>query len=797
MDNTSSYKIELKERIQGLTVQAFRKVQSDLERREVARMIYAWRELKIFDMEVLNAISKTLRSNEAHGRILDEEEEDDDAGQAPPAPAATPVLPGPGPTPVVPPAPYPGMSAAGAARMATGEARSKKVKVATSVSKAATAPVPKAPSEKVLNTINRILSVPVEQPFELLALKSDCKASEIRTAYRKIALLIHPDKNPGSEAKCKEALIKLQQGREQAGTQMDNANRGFDSPTSIVTQCPWHQSHNTKQAESDLQMRASGGTKKNHNFVDMADLGEAKPANKCQYPGCDLPPCKQCPNRCCTRNITHCHMLARRKGGLHCFFHPPPRCFILTLFVSCPFASSLFASRWGPGPTPRDFTNPASEMPKRDSAKGPNSPDKSDHALSGVIDGLSNFRLELVAKQQQLLTKLDMELEKVKLLSCSPLPPTVNSFETPPTLSVGAVGGSASAWGSKQENSSVNTMATLQLPGAVDDPEEENSRTDDVFNSLHSVAEQRKKKTPWIHKQGSRAMVEEEGNQARAFSQLNPEYATNRLRHAALDEFPSEAVFRKDSRWTHIVEHNWFERIGLAMIYLNALWIAIDIDYNKALVIMDAEVGFIVVEIVFGLYFTIELYCRYMAYIKTRYALKDAWFVFDLLLVFIMVTETWLMPLINIVIEGIAGTGAGFGRSASVLRVLKVLRVLRTARIVRVARYMPELMILIKGLLVAARSVFFTLVLLLLITYIFSITFTQLSQDTPLHAELFPMVPTAVLTLVLQCVMPDQEGFFRQVAAESPFMGAMVVVFIMVGSLIIMNMLVARPLRDD
>ena len=293
MDNTSSYKIELKERIQGLTVQAFRKVQSDLERREVARMIYAWRELKIFDMEVLNAISKTLRSNEAHGRILDEEEEDDDAGQAPPAPAATPVLPGPGPTPVVPPAPYPGMSAAGAARMATGEARSKKVKVATSVSKAATAPVPKAPSEKVLNTINRILSVPVEQPFELLALKSDCKASEIRTAYRKIALLIHPDKNPGSEAKCKEALIKLQQGRE--------------------------------QAESDLQMRASGGTKKNHNFVDMADLGEAKPANKCQYPGCDLPPCKQCPNRCCTRNITHCHMLARRKGGLHCFFHPPPR----------------------------------------------------------------------------------------------------------------------------------------------------------------------------------------------------------------------------------------------------------------------------------------------------------------------------------------------------------------------------------------------------------------------------------------------------------------------------------------
>lgn len=73
--------------------------------------------------------------------------------------------------------------------------------------------------------------MPLERPFELLGLTNHCKAwvalrfclsfcgeaSEIRTAYRKIALLIHPDKNPGSEEKCKDALIKLQQGREQVG----------------------------------------------------------------------------------------------------------------------------------------------------------------------------------------------------------------------------------------------------------------------------------------------------------------------------------------------------------------------------------------------------------------------------------------------------------------------------------------------------------------------------------------------------------------------------------------------------
>lgn len=281
MDNTGSYKTELKERIQVMTVHAFRKVQSDLERQEVARMLHAWRELKIFDAKVLSSIASTLRSNQAHSHILDEAE-DDDEGSAPAAPAATAGL---NSTP---------------SRTATGEAAAKKAKVpstapaprASGAPAAKLAPAaPKAPSEKVLSTISRILTVPLERPFELLGLKADCKASEIRTAYRKIALLIHPDKNPGFEIKCKEALIKLQQGRE--------------------------------QAESDLQMRASGGTKKAASNV--VDLGEAKPSNKCQYPGCDLPPCKQCPNRCCTRNITHCHMLARSKGGLHCFFHPPPR----------------------------------------------------------------------------------------------------------------------------------------------------------------------------------------------------------------------------------------------------------------------------------------------------------------------------------------------------------------------------------------------------------------------------------------------------------------------------------------
>ena len=145
---------------------------------------------------------------------------------------------------------------------------------------------------------------------------------------------------------------------------------------------------------------------------------------------------------------------------------------------------------------------------------------------------------------------------------------------------------------------------------------------------------------------------------------------------------------------------------------------------------------------------------------------KDPWFWFDLLLVIIMVVETWLIPIVDMIIEGVAGAGSGMGRSASAFRTVRVLRVLRTARIIRVARYMPELMILIKGLMVAARSVFFTLVLLLLITYVFSIAFTQLAQETPLDQNEFSSVPVTVLNLVIISVMPDQAGFYEKVRDE-------------------------------
>ena len=151
-----------------------------------------------------------------------------------------------------------------------------------------------------------------------------------------------------------------------------------------------------------------------------------------------------------------------------------------------------------------------------------------------------------------------------------------------------------------------------------------------------------------------------------------------------------------------VVRHPYFERMSLAMIYVNAIWIAVDIEFNKADMVMQAESPFLIAEIVFTLYFSGELFVRFMSYEKRARALKDSWFIFDLLLVAMMLLETWLIPLTAFIAEGgfqPPEDGANISRSASVLRIARIMRVFRTARIIRVARYMPELMILIKGVL--------------------------------------------------------------------------------------------------
>mmetsp|Transcript_45002 Transcript_45002/g.84459 ORF Transcript_45002/g.84459 Transcript_45002/m.84459 type:complete len:808 (+) Transcript_45002:117-2540(+) len=266
---------------------------------------------------------------------------------------------------------------------------------------------------------------------------------------------------------------------------------------------------------------------------------------------------------------------------------------------------------------------------------------------------------------------------------------------------------------------------------------------------------------------------------------------------AAMKERVKEAIMRpeynvmnyykKSGCWQWIARNPWFENFTLCVIAFNALWIAIDTDRNKAPTLIVAHPVFIVAENFFCIYFTGELLIRFMAFKNKRDCLRDAWFVFDSCLVLMIVLDTWVMSAVLIITN--KGSGAGLG-DASILRLVRLLRLTRMARMARLLRAFPELMILVKGISVATRSVFFTLCLLAIIIYVFGVAFAQLSEDTPLESLYFASVPSAMSSLLLHGVLPDLHEFVNKVGDEHLAFSVLLLFFILLSSLTVMNMLV-------
>merc|ERR1719261_1833076 len=121
-----------------------------------------------------------------------------------------------------------------------------------------------------------------------------------------------------------------------------------------------------------------------------------------------------------------------------------------------------------------------------------------------------------------------------------------------------------------------------------------------------------------------------------------------------------------------------------------------------------------------------------------------------------MIFETWIMAII--LLSASSGEGGGGMGNASLLRLLRLLRLSRMARVARLLRSMPELLVLIKGMIAAIRSVFFTLLLLFLLLYVFAILFRQLTVDSTIGEEKFPAMMKTIQTLVLDGILFDGTG---------------------------------------
>eukprot|EP00429_Kryptoperidinium_foliaceum_P055506 CAMPEP_0176090638 /NCGR_PEP_ID=MMETSP0120_2-20121206/45393_1 /TAXON_ID=160619 /ORGANISM="Kryptoperidinium foliaceum, Strain CCMP 1326" /LENGTH=704 /DNA_ID=CAMNT_0017424519 /DNA_START=65 /DNA_END=2179 /DNA_ORIENTATION=+ len=270
---------------------------------------------------------------------------------------------------------------------------------------------------------------------------------------------------------------------------------------------------------------------------------------------------------------------------------------------------------------------------------------------------------------------------------------------------------------------------------------------------------------------------------------IDAEAMKNTVRENLMKEpYDVSKYYHETGLWQAIARSGLFEKLTLLIIAVNAIWIGIDTDHNQADVLLAAKPHFQIAEHFFCIYFSFEWLVRYMSFKKKRNGLKDGWFVFDSLLVFMMVFETWVLTIVMLAVG--AGGGSGLG-DASILRMARLARLTRMARMARLLRVMPELMILIKGIATATRSVFFTLCLLGMLLYIFSIAFTQLLVDSEVGAKYFPDVGTSMYTLLVYGTLMDNIGTpLAKLGKESALYAALYLLFVLLATITVMNMLI-------
>eukprot|EP00747_Dinoflagellata_sp_TGD_P135542 gnl/TRDRNA2_/TRDRNA2_175468_c5_seq35.p1 gnl/TRDRNA2_/TRDRNA2_175468_c5~~gnl/TRDRNA2_/TRDRNA2_175468_c5_seq35.p1 ORF type:complete len:762 (+),score=129.86 gnl/TRDRNA2_/TRDRNA2_175468_c5_seq35:82-2367(+) len=233
-----------------------------------------------------------------------------------------------------------------------------------------------------------------------------------------------------------------------------------------------------------------------------------------------------------------------------------------------------------------------------------------------------------------------------------------------------------------------------------------------------------------------------------------------------------------------LAKHERFEKCTLAVIVINALWISIDTDGNTADTILDAETVYVVADSMFFIYFSIEVFVRFLAFKNKRDCLRDGWFTFDSTLVTLYAFDPFGIGIL-VMVKG----GGGLNLPTSILRLF---RLARLSRLVRMLRSLPELMVMIKGMVTAAASVGYTLGLLLIVTYVFSIALRNLvPADSNIEETYFSSVPEAMHNLIIFATFLDNlSDFIFDIKAESPICLIVAWLYIALASLTVMNMLI-------
>ncbi|CAE7804007.1 CACNA1G, partial [Symbiodinium sp. CCMP2456] len=226
-----------------------------------------------------------------------------------------------------------------------------------------------------------------------------------------------------------------------------------------------------------------------------------------------------------------------------------------------------------------------------------------------------------------------------------------------------------------------------------------------------------------------------------------------------------------------IAKSPMFENVTLSIVCLSALWIAVDADLNTAAALIDADPVFQIMENVFCTYFIVEILVRFCAFQRKCNSVKDPWFVFDMILVLLTVGEVWILTLVL----AVTGQQASMIQGTGLLRMLRLVRVFRLTRMTKILRACPELMIVLKGLAYAMRSVSVFFGVWIILIYFCSVMFRLFADGSEIGtAAYFDSVLSVMNTLFLRGIFGDNADFIVSITAVDPWMWAFLIPFLAV-----------------
>jgi len=169
------------------------------------------------------------------------------------------------------------------------------------------------------------------------------------------------------------------------------------------------------------------------------------------------------------------------------------------------------------------------------------------------------------------------------------------------------------------------------------------------------------------------------------------------------------------SPFKRMISSPQFDAAVALLILSNCVFMGFQVEND------DKAAGVIVLQIVFCVLFTIELTTRFAADFRRFFQKDVVWNIFDSVTVFGSIIEL----VIKFSLPNRQDSSSG---QFLVLRCLRFLRFLRVARMLRVKAF-RELRLMVQSMLCCLKPLTWTVLLLVMVIYIFSIVFAQATND--------------------------------------------------------------------